>query len=247
MDILEVKELKKSFGELIAVNKVSFNIKEGEVVAIIGPNGAGKTTLINLISRWIKEDEGIIKFLGKDIKYAGPIQALEMGIARSFQIPRVFGKMSVLDNIRLAITSKEKKSKKILSFFESDKNIKERAIEILEKFNLLEKMNLFADELPHGDRKLLDVAIAFSLNPKLLLLDEPTSGVSAAEKTRVMNRIIDTIRKENITTILVEHDMDVVFEYSSRILVMNEGKIIADDTPERILNNDLVKQIMGGK
>jgi branched-chain amino acid transport system ATP-binding protein len=247
MDILEVKELKKSFGELIAVNKVSFNIEEGEVVAIIGPNGAGKTTLINLISRWIKEDEGIIKFLGKDIKYAGPIQALEMGIARSFQIPRVFGKMSVLDNIRLAITSKEKKSKKILSFFESDKNIKERAIEILEKFNLLEKMNLFADELPHGDRKLLDVAIAFSLNPKLLLLDEPTSGVSAAEKTRVMNRIIDTIRKENITTILVEHDMDVVFEYSSRILVMNEGKIIADDTPERILNNDLVKQIMGGK
>jgi branched-chain amino acid transport system ATP-binding protein len=247
MDILEVRELKKSFGELIAVNKVSFNIEEGEVVAIIGPNGAGKTTLINLISRWIKEDEGIIKFLGKDIKYAGPIQALEMGISRSFQIPRVFGKMSVLDNIRLAITSKEKKSKKILSFFESDKNIKERAIEILEKFNLLEKMNLFADELPHGDKKLLDVAIAFSLNPKLLLLDEPTSGVSAAEKTRVMNRIIDTIRKENITTILVEHDMDVVFEYSSRILVMNEGKIIADDTPERILNNDLVKQIMGGK
>jgi len=247
MDILEVKELKKSFGELIAVNKVSFNIEEGEVVSIIGPNGAGKTTLINLISRWIKEDEGIIKFLGKDIKYAGPIQALEMGIARSFQIPRIFGKMSVLDNIRLAITSKEKKSKKILSFFESDKNIKEKAIEILEKFNLLGKMNLFADELSHGDRKLLDVAIAFSLNPKLLLLDEPTSGVSAAEKTRVMDRIIDTIRKENITTILVEHDMDVVFEYSSRILVMNEGKIIADDTPERILNNDLVKQIMGGK
>jgi branched-chain amino acid transport system ATP-binding protein len=247
MDILEVKELKKSFGELIAVNKVSFNIKEGEAVAIIGPNGAGKTTLINLISRWIKEDEGIIKFLGRDIRYAGPLQALEMGIARSFQIPRVFGKMSVLDNIRLAIASKEGKNKKILSFFESDKNIKERAIEILEKFNLIEKMNLFADELPHGDRKLLDVAIAFSLNPKLLLLDEPTSGVSAAEKTTVMNYIIDTVRKENITTILVEHDMDVVFKYSSRILVMNEGKIVADDTPERILNNDLVKQIMGGK
>ncbi|MEM2178510.1 MAG: ABC transporter ATP-binding protein [Candidatus Methanomethylicia archaeon] len=247
MDILEVKELKKSFGELIAVNEVSFNIKEGEVVAIIGPNGAGKTTLINLISRWIKEDKGVIKFLGKDMKYAGPIQALEMGVARSFQIPRVFGKMSVLDNIRLAITSKEKKSKKILSFFESDKNIKEKAIEILEKFNLSEKMNLLADELPHGDKKLLDVAIAFSLSPKLLLLDEPTSGVSAAEKTSVMDRIIDTVKRERITTILVEHDMDVVFGYSSRILVMNEGKIIADDTPNKILNNNLVKQVMGGK
>jgi branched-chain amino acid transport system ATP-binding protein len=247
MAILEIRNLKKSFGKLVAVNDVSFSMNKEEIISIIGPNGAGKTTLINLISRWIKEDEGVIKFMDKDMKSIGPREAVKMGIARSFQIARMFSGLTVLDNVKLAIASRKGKCMKFLSLFDEDKDITDEAYTILENFNLSKKANFFANELSQGDRKLLDVSIAFSLKPKLLLLDEPTSGVSAAEKTNVMNYIVNMINKNKIGAILIEHDMDVVFNYSSRIIVMNEGRIVADGSPEEIVANVSVKQIMGGK
>ncbi|MEM2929075.1 MAG: ABC transporter ATP-binding protein, partial [Nitrososphaerota archaeon] len=232
------------FGEVKAVENVNLSLEEGIITSLVGPNGAGKTTLINIISGAIPLDNGKIFFYEKDITNFPPYKRAKMGIGRSFQIPALYNNLTVLDNIRVAIISYLRKANKL--FNKIDKEIDEKTEEILKIFNFQEKKNLLAQDLSHGDRKLLDVAIAFALDPKLVLLDEPTSGVSTSEKREIMNTIYNVIKEKKVTALIVEHDMDVVFSYSDEIIVMHEGKIIAEGEPAQIKGNKNVEHILLG-
>lgn len=247
MFILEVKNLRKHFGNVKAVDNVNLRVRKGELVSIIGPNGAGKTTLINLISRWLLEDSGSIIFEGEDITYIKkPYDAVKKRLVRSFQLLNIFNDLTVFENLCLALLSKHKKSFKIFSLLNMDAEIRNEVTEIADKFNLSPYLDKRAKELPHGDKKLLDVAMAYALSPKLLLLDEPTSGVSTSDKQPIMEIIKSAVREMGITTIMVEHDMDIVFSHSDRVVVMFEGKVLLEGTPEEVYKSAEITKVMGG-
>ena len=240
MSILTTEQLTKSFGDTHAVDHVDFTVTEGEVLALIGSNGAGKTTLVNLISGLIPADSGRILLEGADITAASIHRKIELGIARSFQLVNLFDQLSTLDNVALAIFSRDGKTRKLLSLSESDTAVRDEARGILQSFGLEEKASMVAGGLSQGERKLLDVAVAYALRPKLLFLDEPTSGVSTREKAPIMDIITSVVRSGRITAVIIEHDMDVVFTYCPRIVAMHQGTILADGTPDEIRNNEQV-------
>jgi len=242
--ILSTVGLKKHFGEVKAVDGVDIDIFKGEILSIIGTNGAGKTTLLKLLSGGLSIGEGIVTFMGMNINHLSLVQRVRMGIIYSFQIPLLFENLTVEDNIRLPLLIEKHKT---LNFFrKTDKysEVQEEAWKILNMFNVPE--NHFARELPHGQRKLLDSAIAFAIKPKLLLLDEPTSGVSTNEKAQVMDTIMPNIRQTQTTTVIVEHDMEIVTRYSERVVVMNQGKIFAQGPPDVVMGDKEVKRILLG-
>ena len=212
----------------------------GEVLALIGSNGAGKTTLINLISGVIPPDSGTVEFEGHDITRASIHRKIELGIARSFQLVNLFDQLSVQDNVALAIFSRQGRTRRLLSLAASDREVRDESAEVLRDFGLVSRAGMSAGGLSQGERKLLDVAVAYALRPKLLFLDEPTSGVSTREKTPIMDIISQVVRSGGITAVIVEHDMDVVFTYCPRIVAMHQGGILADGTPDEIRNNPQV-------
>jgi len=215
---LEVERVSKKFGGIKALDNVSLKVSKGEIISIVGPNGSGKTTLINVISGVLMPDEGRIKLDGRDITRTSPEKRALMGISRSFQLPQLFGDLTVLENARIAISSLRP------SFLKRpDEKLVE---EILEMFNLWELREKRIGELSEGYRKLFDVAIAFVRKPSVLLLDEPTSSVSSSDKKWIMDIVMNAVRKMGATTIFVEHDLDVVREYSERIVVMENGRIV---------------------
>ncbi|MFQ5903754.1 MAG: ABC transporter ATP-binding protein [Candidatus Binatia bacterium] len=246
MTLLATKNLKKYFGETRAVDRIDFVVEQGEVLSLVGSNGAGKTTLVNLISGLIPPDDGTIFFQGNDVTSVSAYDRIRAGIARSFQIVNLFDQLTALDNVGLAIFSREGKTRKLMSLAESDGEVKQEALEILDQFGIEDKRNVLAAGLAQGERKLLDIAVAYSLRPKLLLLDEPTSGVSTREKGEIMDTISSVVRAGRITATIVEHDMDVVFKYSDRVVVMYQGKILADGTPDEIRENGEVKDTLLG-
>lgn len=245
--MLRTAGLKKHFGYVRAVDGVDIELKKGEIVSLIGPNGAGKTTLVNLITGLLRPDAGKVFCEGEDVTDLPSYERAKRGIARSFQIITLYEGLTVLDNVRVAIFSRLGKTKKMFSLADNDLQVKEETLEILETFGLRGRECALPRELSHGDRKLLDVAIAFSLKPKVILLDEPTSGVSRREKMAVMDTMISVMRSKGITTMIVEHDMDVVSQYSDRTLVMHEGKIIAEGTPIEISKNREIRHILFGE
>jgi len=240
MTLLETKGLVKQFGEFRAVDGVDFRVQEGEVLALIGSNGAGKTTLVNLISGLLRADAGQIVFRGADVTGQSVHERIAAGIARSFQLVNLFDQLSALDNVALAIFSRQKKTRKLLSLAEADRPVWQEAFEILATFGMDGKARVLAGGLSQGERKLLDVAIAYALKPKLLFLDEPTSGVSTREKAPIMDTISSIVRSERISAAIIEHDMDVVFSYSDRIVAMHQGAILADGTPDQIRRDERV-------
>jgi branched-chain amino acid transport system ATP-binding protein len=240
MSLLRTEQLMKYFGDTHAVDRVDFSVTEGEVLALIGSNGAGKTTLVNLISGLIPVDSGRILFQGADVTAASIHRKIELGIARSFQLVNLFDQLTALDNIALAVFSREGKTRKLLSLSDSDEAVRREAREILHQFGLESKSRVPAGGLSQGERKLLDIAVAYALRPKLLFLDEPTSGVSTREKAPIMDIITSVVRSEKITAVIIEHDMDVVFTYCPRIVAMHQGTILADGTPEQIRRNEQV-------
>lgn len=246
MTLLSTKNLKKYFGETRAVDRVDFSVEQGEVLSLVGSNGAGKTTLVNLMSGLIPPDEGAIFFQGNEITSLSAHDRIKAGIARSFQIVNLFDQLTTLNNVGLAIFSREGKTRKFMSRAEADGEVREEAFEILDQFGIKDKWNAVAGGLAQGERKLLDVAVAYSLRPKLLLLDEPTSGVSTREKAGIMDTISSVVREGKITAAIVEHDMDVVFKYSDRVVMMHQGKILADGTPNEIRESAEVIQILLG-
>jgi len=240
VSILKTDKLTKYFGETHAVDHVDFAVSEGEVLALIGSNGAGKTTLVNLISGLIPPDSGSILFQGADITGASIHKKIELGIARSFQLVNLFDQLTALDNVALAIFSRDGKTRKLLTLSDSDTAVRDEATGVLQQFGLDAKARMVAGGLSQGERKLLDVAVAYALRPKLLFLDEPTSGVSTREKAPIMDIISSVVRSGRITAVIIEHDMDVVFTYCPRIVAMHQGAILADGTPDQIRTNDQV-------
>ncbi|MFL5427961.1 MAG: ABC transporter ATP-binding protein [Myxococcales bacterium] len=246
MNLLETKQLTKYFGDTHAVDKVDFAIGEGEVVSLIGSNGAGKTSLVNLISGLFQPDSGTIHFRGEDVTNASAQGRIQAGIARSFQIVNLFDELSILDNVALSIFSREKKTRQFWSLAERHGAVWHEAEEILRLFGLHTKHATLAGGISQGERKLLDVAVAYALKPKLLFLDEPTSGVSTREKAPIMDVITSIVRSHRITAVVIEHDMDIIFKYSDRIVVMHQGVVLASGTPEEIRNNERVKDAVFG-
>lgn len=244
--MLRIEKLKKYFGFVKAVDNVDLEIKQGEIVSIIGTNGAGKTTLVNLISGYLRPDSGRILFFEKDITYTPPYIRIKMGVGRSFQLIQLFGGITVLDNVRTALFSKYGMIQRCLLPADRYTSITKEAIEILNNFNIADKKDLTPKGLSEGDLKILDIAIAFALKSKLLLLDEPTSGVATSDKFKVMDAIVSAIKKEGISTLIIEHDMDIVSGYSDRVIVMHEGRIMAEGKPEEVMENKEVKATVFG-
>lgn len=238
--LLETKGVVKQFGEFRAVDRVDFRVQEGEVLALIGSNGAGKTTLVNLISGLLRPDGGQILFRGADVTEQSVHERIEAGIARSFQLVNLFDQLSALDNVALSIFSRQKKTRRLFTLAEADRPVWREAIEILATFRMDAKAGVPAGGLSQGERKLLDVAVAYALKPRLLFLDEPTSGVSTREKAPIMDTISSIVRSERISAAIIEHDMDVVFSYSDRIVAMHQGTILADGTPDQIRRDERV-------
>jgi branched-chain amino acid transport system ATP-binding protein len=246
VDLLKTTQLTKSFGDTHAVDHVDFTVAAGEVLALIGSNGAGKTTLINLISGLIAPDSGRVDFQGSDITRASTHRKIGLGIARSFQLVNLFDQLSVQDNVTLAIFSREGRTRRLFSLADADTAVRDEGAVVLKQFGLDGRAGEPAGGLSQGERKLLDVAVAYALRPKLLFLDEPTSGVSTREKAPIMDIITQVVRSGGITAVIVEHDMDVVFTYCPRIVAMHQGTILADGTPEQIRSNEQVTANMLG-
>jgi len=240
MSILQTNQLTKYFGDTHAVDHVDFTVAEGEVLALIGSNGAGKTTLVNLISGLIPLDSGTVIFKGVDITSASIHKKIELGIARSFQLVNLFDQLTTQDNVALAVFSREGKTRKLYALSDADTSVRDEAHGILKQFGLDPKAHVAAGGLSQGERKLLDIAVAYALRPKLLFLDEPTSGVSTREKAPIMDIITSVVQSGHITAVIIEHDMDVVFRYCPRIVAMHQGAILADGTPDQIRNNEQV-------
>jgi branched-chain amino acid transport system ATP-binding protein len=246
MNLLRTEALKKHFGETRAVDGVDFTVNEGEFLSLVGTNGAGKTTLVNLISAFLLPDSGRIFIGERDITRASVEERIRAGIARSFQLVNLFDDLSVLDNVALAIFAREGKTKRILALAERDAAVIHEASALLGEFGLGGKSEGPAGGLAQGERKLLDVAVAYALRPKLLFLDEPTSGVSTRDKAQIMDTVSAVVRGGGITAVVIEHDMDVVFKYSDRVVVMHEGRFLADGPPEEIRqNSDVAKYLLG--
>jgi branched-chain amino acid transport system ATP-binding protein len=246
MSYLETRKLTKYFGDTHAVDKVDFQIGEGEVVSLIGSNGAGKTSLVNLISGLYKADSGQILFRGEDVTGQVVQDRIKAGIARSFQIVNLFDELTVVDNVALSIFAREGKTRWFFKLADHEHDVWDEARDILRHFGLEMKAHQLAGGIAQGERKLLDVAVAYALKPRLLFLDEPTSGVSTREKAPIMDIISGIVRSSRITAVVIEHDMDIIFKYSDRIVVMHQGSILASGSPEEIRSNESVKDAVFG-
>jgi branched-chain amino acid transport system ATP-binding protein len=246
VSLLRTEQLLKRFGEMHAVDNVDFVVEQGEVLSLIGSNGAGKTTLVNLISGLLSPDSGKIFLQEQDITSMGVYERIQAGIARSFQLVNLFDQLTALDNVALTIFSRQGKTRRLTTLAANDRAVTDEALAVLDAFGLQERWNIPAAGLAQGERKLLDVAVAYALRPHLLFLDEPTSGVSTRDKGRVMDTITSVVRSGHITAVIIEHDMDVVFTYSDRIVVMHEGAILAAGTPADIRANAAVATTLLG-
>lgn len=243
--MLQVEAVSKSFEGFMAVNQVSLHLQEGETSSIIGPNGAGKTTFFNLLTGRLRPDVGRIRFLGKDITGLPPYKRCRRGIGRSFQITNIFPRLSAFENIQVAVMSWKRVSKNL--FLRASKILVDETREILESVGLWDKRDTVAGLLSHGDQRRLEIGIALGSHPKILLLDEPTAGMSPAESATTIELIQDLVRQWDLTLLFIEHDMNVVFGISEMIRVMHMGSIIAEGSPEEIRANDEVQKIYLGE
>ncbi|MBW1932498.1 MAG: ABC transporter ATP-binding protein [Deltaproteobacteria bacterium] len=242
--MLEIRKLRKTFDGVVAVNNVSLRLQPGTVTALIGPNGAGKTTLFNVITGHLKADSGQVVFKGEDITNLAPHEICRRGIARSFQIVNVFPRLSVSENVLAATLFHKKIGNPFTRNYGSETGY---VTEVLETVGLFSQADLAAAKLSYGDRKVLDIAIALACGPELLLLDEPTAGLGPEESRRIIELIRNLQKKQRLTLFLVEHDMDVVFALSERIIVMHEGMVIAYGRPEEVRKNERVRQVYLGE
>jgi branched-chain amino acid transport system ATP-binding protein len=247
-EILAVEGLSKHFGGLIAVNKVKFAINEGEAAGIIGPNGSGKTTFFNLLSGFFPPTEGRIFFFGEDITSVPPYQRVIKGMVRTFQLVSVFNSMTVWENMILSsIRFKEKHTTPRKFFFSSTRNgdIQENCLKALKLVGLESKAMTLTSELSYGSKRMLEIGIALSLNPKLLLLDEPLSGLGDIEISEVLELLHQV--KKDLTLVVIEHKLSKIVNLVERLCVMNEGIIICEGNPDNVLCNPSVRECYWGK
>ena len=245
--LIETVEVRKAYGDFVALDGVSLAIAQGEVVSIVGPNGAGKTTLVNVLTGLLKPTAGTVRFKGEDIAGIGPVMLAKRGMARAFQLVHIFPAMTVAETIAVAVVSRTGKSLRFFSRLDADKAVADRVREVAAIFGLEAKLATQAQYLSQGEKKLLDIASAFALSPEVILLDEPTSGVSSGDKHGIMHTLMGAAQRAGVKAIiLVEHDMDLVAEYSSRIVALTAGKVLADREPRSFFGDpEIVAAIVG--
>lgn len=242
--ILEIISLAHSFGQVVVADGLNIRIERGQRVGIVGPNGAGKTSLLNMITGYIKPHRGKILFQGTEITGRPPRSITRLGIARSFQIPQLYTKLTVQENLLIALAARSRHEFEFWRPLRCPARLAESAA-ILERLGLQDYVSQPVVTLPEGDRKLLDVAMSLALRPALLLMDEPTSGVSMQDKFKVMDTLVEALQQSGVTTLFVEHDMEVVARYANRMIVLNNGHVEADGEPGLLLNDTRVRQAMG--
>jgi len=237
--VLSLRDLSKSFGGVVAVDRVTLEVRAGEVHALIGPNGAGKTTLIHQVSGSLPADTGQILFEERDITRLAAHERVRAGLARSYQVTSLFRRFSVLDNLALAVQARSGSSFSFWRPLAAERALFDEARDIAARVNLT-RIDVPASSLSHGEQRALEVGLALATRPKLVLLDEPMAGMGLEES----KRMIDLVRRvrESVTVLLVEHDMDAVFRLADRISVMVNGRLIATGAPEAIRRNEEVRR-----
>jgi branched-chain amino acid transport system ATP-binding protein len=244
--ILKAFELTKYFGKVSAAHRLNVEIKRGEFIGIVGSNGSGKTTFINLITGYLKPDRGNVTFMGKATTGLPPRTIIKMGLARSFQLPQLYIKMEVLESLLLSLAAQSGNGGSFWHSLFRESRVTE-GLKMLDRFGLKRYAYRPVSELPEGGRKLLDITMSFALRPRLLFMDEPTSGVSIEDKFEVMDTLVKVLQESDITTIFIEHDMEVVQRYAKRVLVFDQGRVIADGEPESVLADPEVRRVVLGK
>jgi len=244
--VLSARKLNKQFGAVIAAEELSLDIAAGQKVSLIGANGAGKTTFVNMATGYLKPDSGAIMLEGTDIGRRSPRHVARLGISRSFQIPQLFIDLTAVENLTVAIAGA--RSEALSPFAPAEaRGRREQAVGLLDRFGLAGQADRPISELAGGVRKLIDIAMALARRPKVLLLDEPTSGVSAEEKFATMDRVIHAVAPDAATIVFVEHDMDIVSRYADRVVAFYSGRIIADGEPKAVLRDpDVRRYVTGG-
>ena len=243
---LRTEKISKHFVGLKAVDQIDFNLKEGQLKSIIGPNGAGKTTLFNLIAGVYPPTSGKAFFKEEEITRLSLHQISQLGITKTYQITHIFPSLTVFENIRIAAQSR----KTSFNFWKSTHSLQEvnrKALEILEQVELIEKRDWLASTLSHGERRYLEIGIALATNPQVLLLDEPTAGMSCAETNLCAELILKLNKSLHLSIVLVEHDMSVVMGISDEVLVLNEGRALAEGTPQEVSDNEEVQRVYLGE
>ena len=249
MSLLRTDGLTKQFGGLVAVDDVTFEVDRGETRAVIGPNGAGKSTLINCITGALEPTAGTVEFDGEDITDTSPHETVQTGISKSFQTASIFPNMTVRENVEIAALAAEHGSfqfnfLKRLSGFSA---VHDTADEMMDAVGLLGDDTVEAGSLPYGDKRRLEIAIALASEPELLLMDEPTAGMSPDETAATVDLVEELQEDLGLTILIVEHDMEIIFRIADRILVLNRGQVIADGTPEEVQESDRVQEAyLGG-
>lgn len=247
MTLLRVENLTKKFGSLVAVSDVSMMVEPGELRAVIGPNGAGKTTFFNMISGFLTQTSGKILFDEEDISNLLPARRVWKGIARTFQITEVFPELTTRENLRIAVEVASGYRVRFWQTKTADDVVKARVVELLGMGGLTEKADRLVGEMSHGDQRATEIMMSLALNPRLLLLDEPTAGMGDQE-TYDITRLIQKLHKDqSLTIVLIEHDMRVVFHLADRIMVLAEGKMLAEGTPKEIAASEVVQAAYLGK
>jgi branched-chain amino acid transport system ATP-binding protein len=239
-EVLKIDNLVKSFDGNMVISDISVSFEQGELSAIIGPNGAGKTTFFNLITGYHLANSGQIYFEGKSIGGMQPFDIVRLGIARAFQITNIFPKLSVLENIVATVITHQKANLNLITPTNKLKSVYDRAYQILEDVGLADRAHRQSGTLAHGNQKILDIAVALAMEPKLLLLDEPTAGMSPEERWQTVELIQKLWQQLDITMVFIEHDMDIVFGISQKVRVLCYGTMLAEGTPEEISKNDKV-------
>ena len=242
--LLQTRGLTLAFGGVVAAAGIDFDLKAGERLAVIGANGAGKTTFINMVTGYIKPTAGTVTFAGTDITRMHPRQIVHLGIGRSFQLPQLFLDHTVRESVELSVASR---MRKFGIFTPLSHSVPAGEIDhVLEVVGMRARADDLCSSLPEGHRKLLDIAMALVLRPKLLIMDEPTSGVAADEKHPLMATIMNALEEQKVTAMFVEHDVDIVEKYATRVAAWISGRIAADGPPDVVMNNEEVRAVVLG-
>jgi branched-chain amino acid transport system ATP-binding protein len=244
--LIETRDVSKSYGAFQALSGVTLAVGEDEFVSIVGHNGAGKTTLVNVLTGLLRPTSGTVHFKGLDVAGVGPVRLARLGMARAFQLVHIFPGLTVRQTLATAVVSQTGKALHLFASLDSDKEVQSEVEAVARLFGF-QQLDLEARSLSQGEKKLLDVASAFALRPEVILLDEPTSGVSTADKHQIMRVLVDAAREFGVRAIIqIEHDMDLVSEYSDRVVALHNGQVLADRPPKEFFGDaELVATVVG--
>jgi branched-chain amino acid transport system ATP-binding protein len=247
--LLETRSVSKSYGDFQALRAVSMHVDDGEFISVVGPNGAGKTTLVNVITGLLKPTDGEVRFQGLDIAGIGPVELAKRGMARSFQLVNIFPALSVRETLSVPVASRLGRITNVFRAIARDREVNDEVERIAGVLGLASRLETVASTLSQGEKKLLDIASAFALNPTVILLDEPTSGISTGDKHGIMQLLVAAAKLAGIRGIVqVEHDMDLVLRYSHRVIALLEGSVLADLHPDKFFKDAaLIAAVVGSR